>query len=271
VKITDVTLTLFAWTDIPATTYGRHTGRFSGKSQLGLLTIKTDDGVEGHAFLGSAQRGAHMDGDGDVPERTGNRHPALAIAPYNVYPTTDGFVAIFTASERHWHSIAKVLGREDLLAHPDFASTPGRAARMDEIDAMVGARMARQIILDKDKPPTVWAVLDEGVLRRPVGGPHVMREQLNRLADAARRPNIVIQVIAAGAGAHEGLRGAGFVIAEFTDHPSVAYQDTAVQGQIVDSAADVGSLLVLWDTIKAEALPRAASLDLIEEAAKTWT
>jgi L-alanine-DL-glutamate epimerase-like enolase superfamily enzyme len=63
VKITDVTLTLFAWTDIPATTYGRHTGRFSGKSQLGLLAIKTDDGVEGHAFLGSAQRGANLDGE----------------------------------------------------------------------------------------------------------------------------------------------------------------------------------------------------------------
>jgi L-alanine-DL-glutamate epimerase-like enolase superfamily enzyme len=63
VKITDVTLTLFAWTDIPATTYGRHTGRFSGKSQLGLLTVRTDEGVEGHAFLGSAQRGAHLDGE----------------------------------------------------------------------------------------------------------------------------------------------------------------------------------------------------------------
>ena len=62
-KITDVTLTLFAWTDIPATTYGRHTGRFSGKSQLGLLTVRTDEGVEGHAFLGSAQRGAHLDGE----------------------------------------------------------------------------------------------------------------------------------------------------------------------------------------------------------------
>ena len=61
-KITDVSLTLFAWSDIPATTYGRHTGRFSGQSQLGLLTVKTDDGVEGHAFLGSAQRGAHLDG-----------------------------------------------------------------------------------------------------------------------------------------------------------------------------------------------------------------
>ena len=83
--------------------------------------------------------GAFMDGDGGVPERTGNRHPALAIAPYNVYPTRDGFVAIFTASERHWHSIARVLGREDLLDNPDYASTPARAAHMEEIDALVEA------------------------------------------------------------------------------------------------------------------------------------
>src|SRR5437867_4178024 len=62
-KITDVTLTLFAWSGIPATLYGRHTGRFGGTSQLGLLTVTTDDGVEGHAFLGSAMRGAHLDGE----------------------------------------------------------------------------------------------------------------------------------------------------------------------------------------------------------------
>jgi L-alanine-DL-glutamate epimerase-like enolase superfamily enzyme len=61
-KITDVQLTLFAWDDIPATTYGRHTGKFGGASQLGLLTIETDAGVRGHAFLGSAMRGAHLDG-----------------------------------------------------------------------------------------------------------------------------------------------------------------------------------------------------------------
>ncbi len=60
-KITDVTLTLFSWSGIPATTYGRHTGRFSGASELGLLTLRTDEGLEGHAFLGSAQRGATMD------------------------------------------------------------------------------------------------------------------------------------------------------------------------------------------------------------------
>src|SRR2546428_10915768 len=61
-KIIDVRLTLFAWDDIPATRYGRQRGRFSGSSQLGLVPISTDEGVQGHAFLGSAMRGAHMDG-----------------------------------------------------------------------------------------------------------------------------------------------------------------------------------------------------------------
>ncbi len=62
-KITDVTLTLFAWDDIPPTQYGQHTGRFEGRSQLGLLTVRTDEGIDGHAFLGSASRGAQMDGE----------------------------------------------------------------------------------------------------------------------------------------------------------------------------------------------------------------
>ena len=61
-KITDLTLTLFAWDEIPATTYGRHTGTFSGSSQLGLVAVDTDAGLRGHAFLGSAMRGAHLDG-----------------------------------------------------------------------------------------------------------------------------------------------------------------------------------------------------------------
>ena len=82
--------------------------------------------------------GAVMDGD-KVPERTGNRHPALAIAPYNTYPCADGYVAIFTAAERHWHSMCKMLDRQDLLANPDFSTTPGRAKRMQEIDDIVGS------------------------------------------------------------------------------------------------------------------------------------
>src|SRR5882757_7790651 len=59
----DVSLTLFAWDDIPPTQYGQHS-RFAGSSALGLLRIATDDGVEGHAFLGSASNSATTDGQG---------------------------------------------------------------------------------------------------------------------------------------------------------------------------------------------------------------
>lgn len=60
-KITDVTVRLFAWENIPTTSYGRHSGAFTGRSDLGLVTIKTDAGIEGHAFLGSAMRPASND------------------------------------------------------------------------------------------------------------------------------------------------------------------------------------------------------------------
>ena len=83
--------------------------------------------------------GAVMDGDTNVPDRTGNRHPALAMAPYNTYRCADGYVAIFTAAERHWHSMCHMLGRPELLEDPELSNTVGRAKRMTEVDDIVGA------------------------------------------------------------------------------------------------------------------------------------
>jgi transcriptional regulator with XRE-family HTH domain len=169
-----------------------------------------------------------------------------------------------------WFELITVPG---LLQTPEYARAVLRTrvnTTDDEIEDMVEARMARQPVLTRDKPPTLWAVIAEPVLRCPVGGTHVMREQLDKLVEASRLSNVIIQVVPTAQGAHEGFRGP-FIIADFTDHPSVAYQDTAVRGMIVDDAADVASLMILWDTLRSVALPVAASLDLIEEAAKTWT
>ncbi|MFW6174430.1 MAG: enolase C-terminal domain-like protein [Chloroflexota bacterium] len=63
-KITDVSLTLWLWEGIPPTRYGPNTGQFGGSSQMGLLTVRTDAGIEGHSFLGAASRGADLDGQG---------------------------------------------------------------------------------------------------------------------------------------------------------------------------------------------------------------
>ena len=83
----------------------------------------------------------------------------------------------------------------------------------DEVDDLVAARMERQAILERERPPELWMVIDEAVLHRPVGGTYVMRDQLAHLAEMARRPNIVLQVIPASVSVHDGLPGAGFVIA----------------------------------------------------------
>jgi transcriptional regulator with XRE-family HTH domain len=144
-------------------------------------------------------------------------------------------------------------------------------ATEDEIDEAVAARLARQKILGREHPPELWVILDEGVLRRPIGGRDAMQGQLDHLAGMARRPHIVVQVVPFDAGAHQGLDGGAFAIADFDDAATIAYQDTAVSGQIIEDASEADALAHTWDTLRLEALPRAASLSLIEETARQWT
>ena len=143
-------------------------------------------------------------------------------------------------------------------------------ATAEELDEAVAARLERQRVLDNERPPELWVLLDEAVLRRPVGGSEVMADQLEYLATAAQRPHIALQIIPLAAGAHEGMRGGAFVLADFTGNPSLGYQDTAVTGQIVEDANQVEALALTWDTLRLEALPRSASLQLVEEVAQTW-
>jgi hypothetical protein len=117
----------------------------------------------------------------------------------------------------------------------------------------------------------LWVILDEAVLRRPVGGRYIMREQVGKLIEASRRPYVSVQVISSSVGAHRGLWAGAFVVADFEDAPTVGYQETACQGQFVDRREDVETLADCWDTLVREALPWAASQALLEEAAKSWT
>lgn len=142
------------------------------------------------------------------------------------------------------------------------------SATEDEIENDVAARMRRQAILHRDKPVRLWAVLDEGALRRQVGSRDDMREQLQQVAEMARKPHVVIQVVPLAAGPHEGLFGAGFVLADFDAAATVAYQDTALAGQIIEDPDDVDALLSTWEAVQLVALPRTASLSLIEELAE---
>jgi formyl-CoA transferase len=74
-----------------------------------------------------------------APERTGNRHGGMRESPYNVYRTSDGWVAILAISEPHWRSVSELIEREDLRDDPALAGSSGRVARIEEIDAAVSA------------------------------------------------------------------------------------------------------------------------------------
>lgn len=87
----------------------------------------------------------------------------------------------------------------------------------DELDQLVDARMERQAILERPRPPALWVILDEGVLHRRIGSGKIMQDQLAHLAGMSGRPNITIQVVPGEVGAHVGLLG-GFAIASAEAH-----------------------------------------------------
>ena len=82
--------------------------------------------------LGMATRGAK------TTARTGNRHGGLTMSPYNVYPTSDGAIAILSVSEPHWRAIASVLGHSEWCDDARFANKTARIRHMEEVDAMIG-------------------------------------------------------------------------------------------------------------------------------------
>jgi crotonobetainyl-CoA:carnitine CoA-transferase CaiB-like acyl-CoA transferase len=92
-----------------------------------------------YPMLASSLGGLHNDPDRELPERTGNRHSGMAIAPYNIYETSDGWLAIICISERHWRGVATALGRPELIDDPRFRERADRVANIDAVDEEVSA------------------------------------------------------------------------------------------------------------------------------------
>lgn len=160
-----------------------------------------------------------------------------------------------------------------LMQTPEYVyglmrTMPG--ATEDETAQRVSKRLDRQAVLEGSSPPMLFVVVDEGALRREVGGPQVMKGQLERLLELASRAKVSLQVVPASAGAHPGLSGP-FIVAGFQSAPDVAYVDTALTGQLVERQQDVGELMMLFDTVRGAALPCVASAELIGEVMSSWS
>jgi hypothetical protein len=142
-------------------------------------------------------------------------------------------------------------------------------ARPEEIDRRVALRMQRQAILDRSQPAQLWAVVDEAVLRRPIGGTEVMRTQLEALLDATSRPSVRLQIVPFNAGGHSGAGGA-FTILRFPDRelPDVVYIEQLTSALYLDKRDDVEHYLAAMERLCVEADPPGSTADTLRRLLK---
>ncbi|MEV0184059.1 helix-turn-helix transcriptional regulator [Streptomyces sp. NPDC050625] len=157
-----------------------------------------------------------------------------------------------------------------LLQTPEYARAVTQAAvsgfddAEERLDALVKVRLARQDVLRSQPPLELRAVLDEAVLRREVGGPDVMARQLERLVEAARLPQVRLQVLPFAAGAHIGITGP-FVIFSFpsTSDLDVVVLDHLTSSLYLERKEDLQAYSEAFNTLRIHALSPEESLDYI--------
>jgi hypothetical protein len=140
----------------------------------------------------------------------------------------------------------------------------------EQLENEVAARMYRQRRLTSaDNPLDVVAVIDESALRRPVGGPDVQREQLDRIAALAELDTVALHVLPTAVGAHAALPS-GFMILNFEDldEPDMAYVEHTLGALSLDKAGDVARAKLTFERVLSDALDPAASLALVRRLAE---
>ena len=139
------------------------------------------------------------------------------------------------------------------------------------IELQVEARIRRQALLTKDKGPRFHCILDEGALRRPVGGPAVMRAQLERIIDRAGLGKVTFQLIPLGLGAHPGLES-NFIILDFETPMvnDVVYVEGLVGNIYLEDVSDLGRYKHIFSRLHSIALSPEESVSLVKQITGTY-
>ncbi|MGI5122109.1 helix-turn-helix domain-containing protein [Marinactinospora thermotolerans] len=132
----------------------------------------------------------------------------------------------------------------------------------DEVERQLSARLERQKILDRPQPPLLWVVLEESVIRRPVGGRDVMVDQLRHLIKMAERPRVRLQVLPFSKGAHAAMDG-GFTVLELSTREKVLYTERPGSGHVTADGDEVAKCDQRMSALIGLALSPEESADLI--------
>jgi transcriptional regulator with XRE-family HTH domain len=161
-----------------------------------------------------------------------------------------------------------------LLQTREYAEAMVRIGRekaaQAEVERRVDLRLARQEILNGEHAPNLWAVIDEAALRRPIGGYQVLREQLEALKDATRRPNVQIQVVTFDVGGHVAM-GGGYTILRFPDDDlaDVIYVELLTSAVYLDRHEETDVYIEAMERLCAQARPPEMTPDIIEDILKS--
>ena len=143
-----------------------------------------------------------------------------------------------------------------------------KSAPAEEIEQRVGLRLKRQDVIARPQPPRIWAVMDEAVLRRPIGGVAAMRAQLRRLVESAQLPGVRLQAVPFARGGHSGASGSFSILRfEERDLPDVVYIEQLTSAVYLDQRADVEHYLEVADQLSGEALTPADTIRFLEQVA----
>jgi transcriptional regulator with XRE-family HTH domain len=146
-----------------------------------------------------------------------------------------------------------------------------QAASDEEIERRIQLRLARQQVLTRSRAPHLWAVVDEAVLRRPIGGVDVMRAQLTALIEAAEQPNVRLQVISFRTGGHAAA-GGPFAILRFPepDLPDVVYVEQLTSSLYLDKRSDVDHYAIAMEQLCVEAEPPDDTPAILEKVLREF-
>ncbi|MFF2848935.1 helix-turn-helix domain-containing protein [Streptomyces sp. NPDC058001] len=187
---------------------------------------------------------------------------------FSLYVSLEGAAQVIRAYEPHF--VPGLLQTEDYARAVMTAGTLGQR-KPGEIDRHVALRMDRQELLRRPEAPHLWVVMDETVLRRPVGGPALMREQAQRLVEAAEEPRITLQIAEFARGPHPGTYGP-FALFRFAEPelPDLVYSEFLTGAVYLDARPEVVTYLEVLDHMSALAASTDRTIELLRDYRDSW-
>ncbi|MFD7337646.1 helix-turn-helix domain-containing protein [Streptomyces violascens] len=185
---------------------------------------------------------------------------------FSMYVSLEGAASLIRSYEPHF--VPGLLQTEEYARQVMRSGALGATSEAD-IDRHVALRMERQSLLTRKDAPRLWVVMDETVVRRPVGSAQVMRDQIDRLLQASTLPNVTVQLAEFATGHHPGTYGP-FVLFRFAvpELPDMVYSEYLTGAVYLDARPEVATHLEVMDRMAAQAATAQRTKEILKDLRK---